>query len=152
MAYKKDLTGQRFGRLTVIEDSGERNNQGVTWLCRCDCGSDSKVKAYQLKSGRIKSCGCLFDEFLQKQLESDCVEGTRLQALERKKQSNNTSGTKGVHWDKSSRKWRASIQFQGKQHHLGRFDNKQDAINAREEAEEKYFKPMLEKYGRGASQ
>ncbi|MGJ0738945.1 hypothetical protein [Enterococcus casseliflavus] len=148
----KDLTGRRFGRLTVIEDSGARSHQGVFWLCRCDCGSNSKVSTNNLKGGRVESCGCLFDEFLQKQLESDCVEGTRLQALMQKKNSNNTSGVTGVSWHKAKKKWMACIIFKGRRHHLGCFSDKQDGINARKEAEEKYFKPMLEKYGRGKNE
>jgi hypothetical protein len=45
-------------------------------------------------------------------------------------QPNNTSGFKGVIWDKARKKWRAEIQFQGKSHHLGRFDTAEDAALA----------------------
>ncbi len=34
----RDLAGMRFGRLTVIEDSGERKNGYILWRCKCDCG------------------------------------------------------------------------------------------------------------------
>ena len=53
------LTGQRYGRLTVIGLDG-RNNQGHNmWKCRCDCGNFSRVSVGSLRSGSIKSCGCL---------------------------------------------------------------------------------------------
>jgi len=52
---------------------------------------------------------------------------------------NNTSGFKGVYWDKSKKEWRALIIVNGKRKHLGNFINKEDAIQAREEAEIKYF-------------
>ena len=35
----KNLIGQRFGKLVVIEDSGKRYNKNVIWLCKCDCGN-----------------------------------------------------------------------------------------------------------------
>lgn len=53
---KIDLTGQRFGMLTVIEKAG--SNNGVIWLCQCDCGNMCTVRADNLKSGRTESCGC----------------------------------------------------------------------------------------------
>ena len=54
-----DLTGQRFGRLTVVGDSGQRRNGFVLWLCRCDCGGWALYIRYQLTTGRAVSCGCL---------------------------------------------------------------------------------------------
>ena len=74
------------------------------------------------------------------------VEGTTLPSLIAKIPKNNTSGVKGVFWDKSREKWSASITFQGKKISLGRFDIIEDAAKARKAAEEKYHKPMLEKY------
>lgn len=59
--------------------------------------------------------------------------------MNQKLRSDNTSGRKGVYFDKSRNKWMASIAFGGRTKYLGRFDNKEDAIRAREEAEEKYF-------------
>lgn len=59
----KDLTGQRFGRLTVIRDRGQRKNKAVVWKCRCDCGNVAYVRAGCLKSGNTVSCGCKRREF-----------------------------------------------------------------------------------------
>lgn len=55
----KNLIGQRFGKLVVIEDSGERYNRNVIWLCKCDCGSLIKVRNNHLIDGHVISCGCL---------------------------------------------------------------------------------------------
>lgn len=52
---------------------------------------------------------------------------------------NNKSGFTGVNWDKNSKKWISSIQFNKKRIRLGCFDNIEDAVKAREEAEVKYF-------------
>ena len=54
-----DLTGKKFGRLTVIEKAGKSKSGGVTWLCKCDCGNETVVRADHLKGGKIASCGCL---------------------------------------------------------------------------------------------
>lgn len=52
---------------------------------------------------------------------------------------NNTSGVTGVYWDKKYQVWKAFIKINQKQIHLGCFNNKEDAIKARKEAEIKYF-------------
>ena len=52
--------------------------------------------------------------------------------------SNNTSGRKGVYWDKNRNKWMAILTHNKKTEHLGRFDNFEDAVKAREDAEVKY--------------
>lgn len=54
-----DLTGQRFERLTVIQLPSQQNKRNLMWECQCDCGNKSKVSTGNLKSGHIKSCGCL---------------------------------------------------------------------------------------------
>jgi hypothetical protein len=63
MSKKLDLTGKRFGRLVALFDIGKRNSQGcVIWRCLCDCGSFTKVNSSNLRTGHIKSCGCLLKE------------------------------------------------------------------------------------------
>jgi hypothetical protein len=57
MPRLKDLTGQRFTRLTVknrAEDAGK-----PAWLCQCDCGNQCKVIGESLHSDNTRSCGCL---------------------------------------------------------------------------------------------
>ena len=59
--------------------------------------------------------------------------------MNKKMQSNNTSGVVGVGYIKKNNKWRATIKINGKQKHIGVFDTKEDAAIARKLAEEKYF-------------
>ncbi|KFN88913.1 MULTISPECIES: AP2 domain-containing protein [Streptococcus] len=60
MVKKVDLTGRRFGRLTVLGDVGKRNpRKAILWQCRCDCGKIAFARGDHLKNGKIKSCGCL---------------------------------------------------------------------------------------------
>ena len=53
-----DLTSQTFGKLKVLKRAENRDKR-VFWLCKCECGNIKEVSAYNLKSGKIKSCGCL---------------------------------------------------------------------------------------------
>ena len=57
-SFKNDLTGQRFGRLTVLEFV-PRTCKGSYWKCKCDCGAERVIGASGLISGQTKSCGCL---------------------------------------------------------------------------------------------
>ncbi len=63
MKYPKDISGLRFGRLTVIEKVGVTNGGGrgskSLWLCKCDCGNEKVILRNSLVSGNTKSCGCL---------------------------------------------------------------------------------------------
>ena len=51
-----DISGQRFGQLLAVAPVAR--DRGIIWLCRCDCGKESRVKTTNLRSGHIKSCGC----------------------------------------------------------------------------------------------
>lgn len=57
-----DLTGQRFGRLVVVELAGRDRFSRTTWRCRCDCGVHKILRSNSLRTGHIVSCGCLHDE------------------------------------------------------------------------------------------
>jgi len=61
MTEKIDLTGRRFGRLTVIGKAEPRKSHR-RWLCRCSCGQEKIVEESHLKSGHTKSCGCYRSE------------------------------------------------------------------------------------------
>lgn len=55
--HEQDLTGERFGQLTVIERI-PRKGQKTLYKCLCDCGNESLVDGVNLKRGLTKSCGC----------------------------------------------------------------------------------------------
>ena len=55
----KNLIGQKFGRLTVIEKTEERDGRSIIWLCKCECGNFKKISSRNLIHDKIKSCGCL---------------------------------------------------------------------------------------------
>lgn len=57
----QDLTGQKFGKLTVIGKDLNSNSVKIKWICKCDCGKvkQKSVTGCDLKSGKVKSCGCI---------------------------------------------------------------------------------------------
>lgn len=58
MAKYIDLTGQRFGKLTVLQKSEKRLSNKLCWECICDCGNTITVRGECLRSGHTKTCGC----------------------------------------------------------------------------------------------
>lgn len=60
----RDLTGMRFGRLTVVERA-ETVNERTRWSTRCDCGGTVVVRSDHLHDGHVRSCGCLHAEWVK---------------------------------------------------------------------------------------
>jgi len=59
----KDLTGKRFGKLTVVRRAEKRKErEQPKWECICDCGNRTEVFTGNLVNGLTKSCGCLYRE------------------------------------------------------------------------------------------
>lgn len=54
-----DISGKRFGRLVVIEQSIENRWGNCCWLCLCDCGKEKTIRSDHLRRGKALSCGCL---------------------------------------------------------------------------------------------
>lgn len=54
----KDITGQKYGMLTVIKQA-PRKDKKIKWICKCECGNETIVSSGDLKNGHTKSCGCL---------------------------------------------------------------------------------------------
>lgn len=145
----KKLEGEKFNRLTVI-DLAYKKGRTYYWNCICDCGNKTVVSSNALISGTTKSCGCLridnANQILKNAKKEFIVENTNLKLISRKTPSKaNTSGYTGVLLVDD--KWRAEISFKNKTYILGLFDEKEDAIKARQNAEEKFFNPILKKYG-----
>lgn len=159
-ARAADLTGRRFGKLFVLRrDPARKDGGNYFWICECDCGNRRSVRGTSLvMEGGTRSCGCdqravasqtgrkTVVENARKQIERNMAYGTNFQVIESQNvPKNNSSGHKGVYWDKSREMWEAYIQVQGKRKHLGRYHKYEDAVKARELAEEQYFEPLIEK-------
>lgn len=71
----KDITGKKFGRLTVIEFSHRRKDK-IHYKCICDCGTEVKTRGASLKDGSTQSCGCLNKERTKKENTTHGLSGT----------------------------------------------------------------------------
>ena len=138
----RDLTGQKFGRLTVIGFAYTKSKKNY-WECICDCENICFVPTTYLTTGVTVSCGCKNEEnkAALPNLDRGLIDGTMLCGIkkDRKLNKNNTSGVRGVHFDKDRGLWVAQIMFQRKAHILGRFKTKREAVKARKTGEEEYF-------------
>lgn len=148
-----DLTGKKFGRLTVIKFGGLDKYKNALWSCLCDCGNEIVVNGSSLRNELTKSCGCLKLEMnaadMPERRKKDIVDGTSLGKIKSTNiQRNNTSGHKGVSKHSQMDKWVANISFQGERIYLGLFDDLNDAIEARKKAEKIYFQPVIKKYSK----
>lgn len=143
---KLDLTGQRYGMLTVV---GPAENVGsrTAWRCVCDCGREVVVISKRLRGGHVKSCGCLDSGPVY-------VDGTSPDMLRAAKiaRKNNTSGVPGVDWWASKGLWRATICFKGKRHYLGGFHSFEDAVKARKRGEAQFHDKFLDEYAHKPAQ
>jgi hypothetical protein len=154
----KDLTGQRFGRWTVLErvrrSEPHANGSWYDWKCLCDCGTERLVDAKDLTSGASRSCGCTIGEEALKRIDPtgkndlQRYSGTTVSAIrpERKPNSNNQSGVLGVYWSEREQRWIAKIGLRGKSITIGRFDDLEKAKLARLAAEEEIYNPIIEEF------
>lgn len=131
----------------------------MVWKCKCDCENTHYAKTASLRNGRVQSCGCLQKEQASRSnIEKGLITkaqnslghycGTIVEHLSKDKYSNNTTGVKGVWFDKSRNKYCAEIFLKGKKYHLGRYEKLEDAAKARKRAEEELFHPIIEEYER----
>lgn len=140
---RKNIVGKRYGRLVVTKELGH----GYV-MCHCDCGNDKKIRKWSLMQGGIHSCGCLRKEIAPKRSDVRLLSknGTNLSILASKKtRSSNTSGVRGVHWDKSRCKWIGGVKIKGVDKKK-RFEKFEDAVEYRKMLEELYIEPLIEKY------
>lgn len=68
MGKLTDITGRRFNRLLVIERSYTDKDNFILWKCLCDCGNVVLERSYPIRTGEIKSCGCLNQELRLKRV------------------------------------------------------------------------------------
>lgn len=134
--FHKDLTGKKFGKLTVIKYSGEKQKNVRMWECQCDCGNIVKVRTDSLTSGKVISCGCSkkSEEKIKHMIGArHIVDHTSDVFFKGTLSKNNSTGVNGVCLSKGY--YVAYIGYKGKTYYLIRTKDMEKAINARKEAE-----------------
>ena len=148
---KKNLLNHKFGRLLVIKAEPSDKNGNACWLCRCNCGNHVIVTGARLQHGITKSCGCLRRDVMQKRTHSNAIliknssktdsflndDGVCYNSL--KRSSRNKSGHISVSYDQDSGKWFARLMFRNHYVLLKSFDTMDEAIQARMDAEKRFF-------------
>lgn len=146
-----DLTGQHIGSLTVLGRSDKYATRGKRrvrlWECKCDCGAITYKATDTLMTGVESSCA----ECAQKHnaacaiKNAGFIDGTQLSKIQNMKPSAaNTSGCRGVSFNKKTLRWEAQIKFRGKRTRLGSYKNFDDAVLVREKAEQAIFGEFLD--------
>lgn len=110
-----DITGQRFGKLTVLSKADSKNGKAY-WLCQCDCGKKTTVAGHDLRNGDTQSCGCLISTA---ELEiSQILQDINIE-YETQKKYVGLVGTGGglLRFDFYLPKYNMLIEYQGKQHY-----------------------------------
>ena len=142
-ARAADLTGKRFGRLTVTGPMGDGY-----WKCRCSCGNECITYKENLTCGNTKSCGCLQEEKRRENMKKAIhfVDGTCVERIACKRLfANNSTGFTGVYYIGNG-KYRSYIGFKNKKYSIGTFTDLKAAVKARKEKEEELFGTFLEEY------
>lgn len=149
------LIGRKIGRLQVIANSSRK---GFV-ICKCDCGNVHEVRVNNLtrRSKPTVSCGCYRREVVSvtgknnihrnsaKRIAINEKYGTNVGViLNQNPNRNNRSGHKGVWYDPVRGTYRAAITLHHQKYCLGTFKHLEDAIKARQEAEERLFAPIIE--------
>lgn len=73
-----DMTGEKHNRLLVLSYCGNDKGKRAQWLCRCDCGKEVIVDGYRIRSGKTKSCGCLFSELAKERMRTHGMSSSRI--------------------------------------------------------------------------
>lgn len=144
----ENLVGQRFGKLLVTSRAYKIDDRGnVYWNVKCDCGTEKVLHTGDLR--KRESCGCITRERMKeksatyqtyekqkenamKTCEKTIRDGCNYSLINGRMFKNNTSGHKGVFWDKNA--WRAVVGYKKKYYYLLRDKDINNCIAIREEA------------------
>lgn len=69
----KDISNQKFGKLTALYTDGNSKNHSIIWVCECECGNKCQVTSRDLISGNTKSCGCMRNQSYGEQAIKDIL-------------------------------------------------------------------------------
>lgn len=148
-----DLTGVVFGRLTVLGRSEKRSPRGKRttplWECKCTCGNITYKATDTLTNPDESMCQECAGRNAAKKARANAgfVAGTQITKIKTPSgKSDNLSGVRGVYLDPKTGKYRARLKFRGKIYNLGCYTLLEDAVKARQRAEEDIFGKFLDSY------
>lgn len=131
-----DLTGKRFGMLTVLRRADYNKGKNVVWVCKCDCGNVVDKVGNYLKTGDTLSCGCFKKQNdlvnLRDQYDAKRVDGVAKQLFKGKEpRKDSSTGYRGVSKYRTRKskevRYRAWITVQGKRKYKSGFLTPEEA-------------------------
>ena len=137
----KSLVGKKFGKLTVIADTGKKQGTAKIWLCECDCGNKVEIRTDSLTGGKTISCGCSKKSSEKiKQLEKGrkLKDHTSKVFFQGTISKNNLTGANGV--CRYNGKYIAYIGYKNKVYQLMVTDDFDQAKGIRREAEANLYR------------
>ena len=145
--------GETINNIKLLKITTKKRGTSYLYKCKCFCGKIFYATYAEIKKQKVRSCGCLktykpqnLKKAIAKYKENYIKKNKNIKIISNSKlYSNNTTGIKGVFFSNIENKWIAFLTFKGKRYKK-RFNKREDAINYRKQLEEKYFKPILEKY------
>ena len=146
---KKNLIGKRFGKLTVVEYIGKIDGKHNYWKCLCDCGEYVYRPTDKLTDGTECMCEACAEKHAAERMRENAgyVGGTQISRIRTDRPiATNSSGVRGVYFDRRTGRWRARLKFKGKLMSFGSYANFEDAVKARKQAEAEYFGEFLTQY------
>lgn len=144
-----DLAGKKFGKLTVIKRTGVTAYGRALWHCKCECGNSTEANATSLKRGEIVSCGCIKEQQIKHAREAlltnKSIDGVQIPQLTKKVRKDSRTGHKGVQRRvrNGKVKFEVSIAVKGVRKYVGTYNDLEDAIKARKQAEGLYHEPYI---------
>lgn len=138
--------GKTYGKMKVLAETAKRKRKSIIWNCQCEyCGSYKELSTADLIQPTLDGCGCKRAKHIRE--TNMLYQGTSIrQITDEKNRKNNTSGVKGVYKHKKNGTYIAYITLQRKQHYLGSYMTLEEAKQARKQAEEEMYKPIVESY------
>lgn len=88
-----DETGNKHGRLTVLERAEKSPSGKLRWKCRCSCGKITTVQGNHLRNGMTRSCGCLQHELLLDRVNGHTLVNNHLRSYQRHAKTRNLPWT-----------------------------------------------------------
>ena len=146
----RDLTGERVGRLTVLERSERYASRGKRnvrlWKCLCDCGNITYKATDTLTNPQQSMCSDCAQRYAAACAREGAgyVEGTQLSRIQNPVQeASNATGIRGVYFETKTHKYRARLKFRGQMYNLGSYPTLEEAVQARRAAEEDIYGNFL---------
>lgn len=145
-----DLTGERFGELTVIKRVDNIGGHSG-WLCDCSCGKQIKAPSNKLRAGAVVSCGHLKRDVnhtgLRRGYQTKKRDGVAVFLLDSKRKVRSDSktgitGVKPVTYRDGSIHYAADVTVKGKRHRIGTYPTVGEAAHARQSAVDAILKSL----------